>query len=252
MCSPIRFTRPGAKALLPCGFMDATLGPEGASMDTWRRARRGDRAYVRQVIGERRAVQAFLRRSPSAAAPSRWSSASRPPRATPAPAGRCSCRRWWSCGSRSARWPSACAASSRSAASLRSRASSRARGGLPGGRPRGGADPEAGLWRLFAHPPRPRLARGLSTRLPRQPHVQVVVVVGQRLHTRPAGRGGPCSAQRRSARRPPPGSGSRAPVRARGRSCRRARRPLGRRRAGSNVGVEAVLVARVADVPYAA
>jgi hypothetical protein len=29
-------------------------------MDTWRRARRPDRAYGRDVIGERRAVQAFL------------------------------------------------------------------------------------------------------------------------------------------------------------------------------------------------
>jgi hypothetical protein len=29
-------------------------------MDTWRRASRRDRAYVRTVIGERRAVQAFL------------------------------------------------------------------------------------------------------------------------------------------------------------------------------------------------
>jgi hypothetical protein len=33
-------------------------------MDTWRRARAGDRAYVRQVIGERRAVQAFLGAKP--------------------------------------------------------------------------------------------------------------------------------------------------------------------------------------------
>ena len=84
---------------------------------------------------------------------------SRPPRATPVPAGRCSCRRWWSCGSRSARG--------------RPRAQRRrdqplppgaapgldARGGLPA--PPGLAVermPEAGLWRLFAHPPRPRLA----------------------------------------------------------------------------------------------
>ena len=33
-------------------------------MDTWRRAREGDHAYVRQVIGERRAVQAFLGAKP--------------------------------------------------------------------------------------------------------------------------------------------------------------------------------------------
>ncbi len=33
-------------------------------MDTWRRARSADRAYLRRVIGERRAVEAFLGAKP--------------------------------------------------------------------------------------------------------------------------------------------------------------------------------------------
>src|SRR3954462_496502 len=44
--------------------MDATLRAPGTSMDTWRRAAHADRAYLRQVIGERRAVQAFLGAKP--------------------------------------------------------------------------------------------------------------------------------------------------------------------------------------------
>src|SRR4051794_41961363 len=44
--------------------MDATLRACGTSMDTWRRAARADRAYLRNVIGERRAVQAFLGAKP--------------------------------------------------------------------------------------------------------------------------------------------------------------------------------------------
>ena len=38
-------------------------------MDTWRRAGNGDLAYVRLVIGERRAVQAFLGAKPLSRGP---------------------------------------------------------------------------------------------------------------------------------------------------------------------------------------
>ena len=260
MCSPIRFTRPGAKALLPCGFMDATLRPEGTSMDTWRRARRGDRAYVRQVIGERRAVQAFLECEAHQPRLHRG----RAPRVAP--------------HERPPLRPAAVRAAGggpvdRGAPRGRPRAQRRRDQPLPpGAAPRldargATAWPPGSRWSgcprpavaLFAHPPRPRgvlatLGRRLHrdgrrpasspvyavTDAPghrpsppsfaeRQPHVEVVVVVAPAARPAPADLVAPCSGPRRSARRPRPGSGQRAPGTAPGRCrARRAAPPRGR------------------------
>ena len=128
-------------------------------MDTWRRAAGADRAYVRQVIGERRAVQAFLSAKPISRGSIEVELRESPPTSDP----------------RSGRplfvppvvvlWieerPVAVRVRTVVAISRfpRSRASSRC--SRPTASPPGLAVermPEAGLWRLFAHPPRPRLA----------------------------------------------------------------------------------------------
>jgi hypothetical protein len=130
------------------------------SMDTWRRAGGADRTYLRNVIGERRAVQSFLEAKPTIRGSLQVELRESPPTTDP----------------RSGRpllvppvvvlWieerPVAVrvrtvVAISRFPPQPRLVAMLEAdclAAGLAVERM-----PEAGLWRLFAHPPRPRLAR---------------------------------------------------------------------------------------------
>ena len=129
-------------------------------MDTWRRARRADRTYLRSVIGERRAVQAFLGGKPLSRGPLevevRDSAPTTDPRSgkpLPVPpvvvlwiAERPVAVRMRGLVAISRFPPEPRMVSMLEADCLAA--------GVAVER-----IPEAGLWRLFAHPPRPRLAR---------------------------------------------------------------------------------------------
>jgi hypothetical protein len=129
-------------------------------MDTWRSATRSDRTYLRQVIGERRAVQAFLGAKPLTRGSLEVELRESPPTSDP----------------RSGRpllvppvvvlWieerPVAVLVRTVVAIS-RFPPEPRLVSALEADCLAAGVAvermPEAGLWRLFAHPPRPRLAR---------------------------------------------------------------------------------------------
>jgi hypothetical protein len=130
------------------------------SMDTWRRAGRGDRTYLRNVIGERRAVQSFLeakptirgalqvelRESPPTTDPRSGQSMLVPPVVVLWIEERPVAVRVRTVVAISRFPPQPRLVSMLEADCLAA--------GLAVERM-----PEAGLWRLFAHPPRPRLAR---------------------------------------------------------------------------------------------
>jgi hypothetical protein len=129
-------------------------------MDTWRRAGRWDRTYLRKVIGERRAVQAFLgakplsrgplevelRESPSTTDPRSGQPMLVPPVVVLWIEERPVAVRVRTVVAISRFPPEPRLVSMLEADCLAA--------GLAVERL-----PEAGLWRLFAHPPRPRLAR---------------------------------------------------------------------------------------------
>jgi len=129
-------------------------------MDTWRRAGRGDRTYRRNVIGERRAVQAFLGAKPLSRGPLEVELRESPPTSDPRSGHpilvppvvvlwieeRPVAVRVRTVVAISRFPPEPRLVSMLEADCLAA--------GLAVERM-----PEAGLWRLFAHPPRPRLAR---------------------------------------------------------------------------------------------
>jgi hypothetical protein len=128
-------------------------------MDTWRRARNADLAYVRGVIGERRAVQAFLGAKPLSRGPLEVELRESPPTTDPRSGEPLPVPPvvvlWIEERPVAVRMRTVVAISRfppepRLVAMLEADCMAV---GLAVERM-----PEAGLWRLFAHPPRPRLA----------------------------------------------------------------------------------------------
>ena len=128
-------------------------------MDTWRRARYPDLAYVQEVIGERRAVQAFLGAKPLSRGPLEVELRESPPTTDPRSGVPMPVPPvvvlWIEERPVAVRVRNVVAIS-------RFPPEPRLVTMLEGDCLAGGLAvermPEAGLWRLFAHPPRPRLA----------------------------------------------------------------------------------------------